>query len=214
MESLPNSYAAMGEGPHWDMSTFSLYYVDLNDAHLLRYAYLEKKVYKCTIPGETFAGFVIAVANKPNYFVVGSGVKVNLVYWDGISEICQVKETLYTVMNDSDPQTSEVRFNDGKCNIKGTLYAGTMRYVGDELEQRWGKLYKFKGRNNIQELKDDVGISNGLDWDYSSNSFYFIDSADYKVVRYDYDHISEEIGMELLSASNLGIFFNLFYLKI
>lgn len=49
VEPLPNSVADLGEGPHWDIATQNLYYVDIVNGKLLRYDFNENKVYHCKI---------------------------------------------------------------------------------------------------------------------------------------------------------------------
>lgn len=60
VEVVPTSpLSEIGEGPHWDADTQSLYYVDIygTEASVLRYDYKEKKIYYATI-GRYFITFV------------------------------------------------------------------------------------------------------------------------------------------------------------
>lgn len=43
--------SALGEGPHWDIESQSLYYVDIynNNTSILRYDYAENKTYSALI---------------------------------------------------------------------------------------------------------------------------------------------------------------------
>ena len=186
VEPLPDSHAELGEGPHWDVATQNLYYVDINAGKLLRYNYNENKVYKAKIEGEDLAGFAIPVEGTTDQFAVGSGRRVVIVQWDGISETAKVIKTLFEVQT-GDERFNGNRFNDGKCDPRGRLFAGTMRYVGDEFEHRYGELYKYEKGGKIEVVKSDVGISNGLAWNEKTKKFYYIDTTDYEVKEYDYD---------------------------
>ncbi|XP_037937573.1 regucalcin-like isoform X2 [Teleopsis dalmanni] len=184
IEALPSSFADLGEGPHWDAATQSLYYVDLTCGKLLRYDYNIKRVFKTKIMGEDFASFVIPIEGKENEFAVGCGRRVVIVTWDGVAESCNVTGSLFEVQTNDD-KFKDNRFNDAKCDPQGRLFAGTMRHGGDEFQYRWGELYKYEN-GKVTLVKSDVGISNGLAWDEKTKKFYYIDTTDYEVKAYEY----------------------------
>ncbi|ALC49810.1 smp-30 [Drosophila busckii] len=183
VEPLPDSYAGLGEGPHWDEQRQSLYYVDIEAGGLLRYDYKQNKVYKAQIEGEKLAGFVLPIAGNPQEFAVGCGRRVVIVNWDGASPVAKPVRTLFEVQ----PEYEANRFNDAKTDPRGRLYGGTMRYIGDEFVHRHGELYMWQAGSNAEVVKSDVGISNGLAWDEQNKKFYYIDTTDYEVKSYDYD---------------------------
>lgn len=51
VEVLPSPTSQIGEGPHWDVDTQSLYYNDIygRDASVHRFDYAENKTYSATI---------------------------------------------------------------------------------------------------------------------------------------------------------------------
>ncbi|KAH8411254.1 hypothetical protein KR215_000946, partial [Drosophila sulfurigaster] len=198
VEPLPDSYAALGEGPHWDEARQSLYYVDLEAGVLLRYDYAQNKVYRTQIEGESFAGFVLPIAGNSQEFAVGCERRTVIVQWDGVSPKAKVVRTLFEVQ----PEFKENRLNDAKTDPQGRFFGGTMRYVGDEFEHRHGELYRWVAGGNVSLVKSDVGISNGLAWDEKAKKFYYIDTTDYEVKSYDYNF---ETGV----ASNPKVIFNL-----
>nr|XP_016923841.1 regucalcin isoform X1 [Drosophila suzukii] len=198
VEPLPDSYAGLGEGPHWDVARQSLYYVDLEAGSLLRYDFAQNKVYKTKIEGETLAGFVLPVEGRPNEFAVGCGRRVVIVNWDGVSPTAKVVSTLFEVQ----PLMDKNRLNDAKVDPRGRFFGGTMRYIGDEFEFRHGELYRWEAGGQVSVIKGDVGISNGLAWDEKAKKFYYIDTTDYEVKSYDYDF---NTGV----ATNPKVIFNL-----
>lgn len=212
VEPLPDSHAIVGEGPHWSNETQSLYYVDIEGSKLLRYSYTENKVYKANIENIELPSFIIPVENSTDLFVVGAGRKVIIVHWDGVSNTAQMKKVLFEVeMNDK--RFDGNRFNDGKCDPQGRLFAGTMRYVGDEFEHRYGSLYRYVNANGGKwdSVKSDVGISNGLTWNEKSKKFYYIDSTDFEVKEYDYDFSTGDICKydNILNKLNHNYFVNI-----
>ncbi|XP_058974893.1 regucalcin-like isoform X1 [Musca domestica] len=201
VEPLPESHAELGEGPHWDVERQSLYYVDIHVGKIYRYDYNEDKVYKAQIENETLAGFIIPIEGTTNEFAVGAGRRVIVVTWDGVSPVAKVKKTLFEVQQ-GDQRFNDNRFNDGKCDPQGRLFAGTMKYVGDEFEHRYGELYKYEKGGKVEVVKSDVGISNGLAWNEKTKKFYYIDTTDYEVKEYDYDFATGK-------ATNPKVVFNL-----
>lgn len=185
IEAIPDSWATVGEGPHWDIESQSLFYVDVNTGWLLRYDFRENKVYKSKIEGEDLAGFITPIYQKCNQFAVGCGRKLQIISWDGIAPTCKVIRTLFEVQPED--KYKEVRFNDGKCDPQGRLFVGTMKYGGDEWSSRLGMLFKYTRGGKVEMIKDDIGISNGLCWNEKRKKFYFIDTTDYDVKEYDYD---------------------------
>ncbi|KAL5279629.1 RGN.2 family protein [Megaselia abdita] len=188
-EKIPGSnVSGIGEQPHWDSSTQSLYYVDVENAVLLRYNSQENKVHRCKVENVEFTSFIVPVEGKPNIFAVGCGRDINLIEWNGYSEPCTVKETIATIEN----LPSDLRFNHGNCDPSGRLFAGTAKYSGDVYTNTGAALYKYNN-GEMEEVLSDVGIANGLIWDKSRDLFYFNDGLKYNSMVYDYDIENGEI---------------------
>lgn len=185
VQQLPSPLSHLGEGPVWDADSQSLYYVDIVGAAILRYDYAENKTYSAKIDGVDPISPIILVQGKPGQYVLGAGNKIVLVSWDGRSEKGSLVKTLY----DLGESQKHVRFNDGKVDPKGRLYAGTMQLAtyGDIFQQKEGKLYRFDGKagGEFHLLKDKVSISNGLSWNEKTNKFYYIDSAALDIKEFD-----------------------------
>lgn len=185
VQQLPSPLSHLGEGPVWDADSQSLYYVDINGAAILRYDYAENKTYSAKIDGVDPISPIILIEGKPGQYVLGAGNKIVLVSWDGRSEKGALLKTLY----DLGESQKHVRFNDGKVDPKGRLYAGTMQLetLGDILQQKEGKLYRFDGKagGEFQVLKGGISISNGLTWNEKINKFYYIDSAALDIKEFD-----------------------------
>ncbi|MFB2117988.1 SMP-30/gluconolactonase/LRE family protein [Parapedobacter sp. 2B3] len=76
------------------------------------------------------------------------------------------------------------RFNDGKCDVTGRFWAGTM----DEMTgiPGAGKLYALELDGSVTLKISDVSCSNGLGWNLANDTFYFIDTPTREVVAYDF----------------------------
>lgn len=193
VEKLPAPKSALGESPHWDAQTQSIYYVDIvgSEFNILRYDFKANKTYGATIDGETNVSFIIPVAGTTDQFAVGIGRRVGVIQWDGESPKAKLLRIALEV--EQSDEFKDNAFNDGKPDPSGRLYAGTLRGVpaksfNDILEGRTsGALYKFAANEKVVKLLEPVKISNGLAWNTTTNKFYFVDSCDFDVKEFDYD---------------------------
>jgi len=77
------------------------------------------------------------------------------------------------------------RFNDGKCDPAGRLWAGTMQI--DEPRQASGSLYRMSEDQVVHKMLSDVYISNGLAWNAAADKMFYIDTLQYKIMSFDFD---------------------------
>ena len=83
------------------------------------------------------------------------------------------------------------RFNDGKCDPAGRLWAGTM---SGESSPGEASLYRLAAGGEIERVISGTTISNGLGWSPASDRMYFIDSTTHRVDVFDYDVESGEVA--------------------
>jgi len=118
-----------------------------------------------------------------NNYVIGIGRNLERVEWDGKS--AQAKRTVVTTVNDQSD-----RFNDGKCDHQGRLWAGTMGaeiIPGKQFDEEKGNLYKLDTNGQVSAHVDKIGISNGLGWSTDSKRFFYVDSLVHTVDVFDFD---------------------------
>lgn len=189
VEKIPSPQSTLGEGPHWDNETNSLYYVDImkKDFSIHRYDVTENKIYSANIEGESYVSFIIPVAGATDLFAVGIGRRVGVIQWDGKSSGAKVVRIVFEV---------EQTFNDGKADPTGRLYCGTITQSGEKLEvfddifkntNYTCALYKYDAKNKVVQVRDKVRLSNGLAWNEKKKKFYYVDSCDLNVKEFDYD---------------------------
>uniref|UniRef100_A0A182J1D7 Regucalcin n=1 Tax=Anopheles atroparvus TaxID=41427 RepID=A0A182J1D7_ANOAO len=185
VETIP-PFTELGEGPHWHIPSQSLYYVSLTNGLLYRLDYGQNKVYCASIDGAEQASFIIPVKDQRECFVVGDGGRVLMVRWDGLSE----KASIVRELVNTGPKDTHNRFNDGKVDPWGRLYAGTMmrESVGSPFEKATGSLYRYCARTGqLVEQDRNIYISNGLAWNRHTNKFYYVDSGANNIKEYDID---------------------------
>ncbi|XP_018333457.1 regucalcin [Agrilus planipennis] len=171
----------LGEGPHWDITTQSLYLVDIFENSIHRYDPVTNSHHKAVIDGNSVS-LIIPVEGKQNYYVISIGNELVLIVWDGTSNKVTKLEKLVGVPD------NQVRFNDGKADPTGRLWAGTMAIEtpNGDIPSNKGSFYSFE-KAQLKKHIDEVHISNGLSWNPSLKKMYYIDSGRRTVDQFDYD---------------------------
>jgi gluconolactonase len=198
LENIPS--VELGEGPHWDADTQSLYFVDIFGHAIHKYVPATQKHTKAIIelhngpPVEGYDKFnmvslILPIKGQKDKFIVSVDRELVIVTWDGISEKPSSIEKLYEVETDKDFIIN--RFNDGKCDPSGRIWAGTMgeeRVNGQWSKEAAGKgsLYTFKNKTVTKQM-GQIGISNGLTWNEKLKKMYYIDTFKMRVEEYDFD---------------------------
>lgn len=162
-------HAEVGEGPVYDPSTDTLYWVDIPAGHLWRWSRVDGSMAYRTV-GEPL-GSVALVEDGGFLLATRRGILV-LPSWTDIPRLwCPVEPELAT------------QFNDGKCDARGRFVAGTAA-----IDPRFtGALYRIDHDGSVHRLLGDVGMSNGLDWSPGGEFFYYVDSLSQTVCRYEWD---------------------------
>jgi len=165
VELVADAKATLGEGPCWDASSQTLYWVDI----------LGQRLYAGTEIMAVFDEPVgCAVPCLNGHFIVG--VRSAILDFDPASG------TKRTVAELHEPSNNRV--NDGKCDPSGRLLVGTMDM--DNERDPTGSLYSLDGEK-LMRLRSDQTIANGLTWSPDHQTFYHIDTPTREVVAFDYD---------------------------
>lgn len=162
----------LGEGPHWEPSSGTLMHIDayVHDVCRLDVASQETS----TVHLDGIVTFVIPYRSDPNLSVVTVNRQVRKLDWTtGATELLAEVEL---------DRPSNI-FNDGKCDVSGRLWAGTMgRYSDDDLVQESGSLYSFEASNFDTKIHvRQLGISNGMTWSLDNETMFFNDSLKRKI---------------------------------
>nr|XP_023014163.1 regucalcin-like isoform X1 [Leptinotarsa decemlineata] len=175
----------LGEGPHWDEETQSLYFVDIFGKSIHKYVPSTNKHTSAVIDGDAVS-LIIPVKGEKDKFLISIGRELAIVTWNGESEKVSETKKIYEV--DDRPEISDNRFNDGKCDPSGRLWAGTMggEPVNGQVKLEKGSLFSFRN-NKITTHLTKIGISNGLAWNENLKKMYYIDTIAGSVNEYDFD---------------------------
>ena len=171
VELILDAKVLLGEGPSWNGPTQQLYWVDIegNAVHVYDPATGKDRridvgqMVGCVVPRRS-GGVVVAMQH-------------------GFYGLDLETEILVPIL---DPESGlpENRFNDGKCDSHGRLWAGTTKISHD---QPSGALYCLDTDLTCHRRVTDVWISNGLTWSNDDRTMYFIDSPTSRVVAFDFE---------------------------
>lgn len=171
--------ALVGEGPIWDDQKEVLWWIDVLSSKL--YAFNPQTGHNREWNVGQHVGTVVPWREQEVVLALAHGLgSFNL-------ETGQVD-----IFNDPEDNLPGNRFNDGKCDAAGRLWAGTMAYE-DPLDQ--GSLYRLDTDYQVTKVLGGIGISNGIIWSHDQKTMYYIDSTSYTIRAWDF-------SVELASIAN------------
>ncbi|UPK73129.1 SMP-30/gluconolactonase/LRE family protein [Nocardioidaceae bacterium SCSIO 66511] len=165
--------AWLGESPVWDASTQTLLWVDILRGELHRYDPTsgDEVLRTLDIP-------IGAVAlRRGGGYVVAAGTGFWLLDGDQVTHLVDVDDR-------------GERMNDGKCDPAGRFLAGTM--TSDR--QPGAGLYRLDADGGVHRLLECVRLSNGLGWNPSGTTMYYIDTPTRRIDVLAYDPTSGAVG--------------------
>lgn len=175
---LRSPKSQLGEGPLWDHRTNTLYWIDI----------VGKAIHKLAPTGETqthsldkMVGF-IALTSDPAKLVAGLQDGIALIHFGyGIERyLCRPEE-----------ESSSNRFNDGKTDPYGRIYAGTMPLSGGGPQ---GTLYRIDSDCSFHPQLNGLRCSNGLAFSSDHRTLYYIDTPTRTIDALDYDSESGNLS--------------------
>ncbi|KFM58049.1 Regucalcin, partial [Stegodyphus mimosarum] len=162
----------LGEGPHWDVNTQRLYYVDAFVGDVCRLDPATGVTESVHLDGITT--FVIPYQSDPSNLLITVTKQVRKLNF-ATGE--------FKILGTVEPDKPKSRFNDGKCDAKGRLWTGSM--ILGEVGQ--GHLYKMDSSYNFIPFADNISLTNGITWSLNYDTMYYIDSEGKKIFVFDYD---------------------------
>ncbi|KAK4323477.1 hypothetical protein Pmani_005828 [Petrolisthes manimaculis] len=192
----PLSYQ-LGEGPYWDETNQYLLFVDIMKGDVHRHYpdnLKQQTIHVEEGPTGDSVSFALPVEGKPSYLVVGLGRSLALVEWPlDAPDTLTVKAK--AILHSVDQHSPTNRFNDGKCDPMGRIWAGTMaaETAPGVLAKHKAALYTLNTDLSIATGVDKISLSNGLAWNKEATTMYYIDSTDYAIYAFNYNAASGKI---------------------
>ena len=169
---VANFNCTVGEGPVWHPDHGKLYWTDILEGRLYWYEPGSGKSKLCH-EGRLVGGLTLQADHSLLLFMD----KGTVVVWEDGEIVHPIIDTI--------PAELQRRFNDVTADPEGRVFAGTMPF--DNVDQRSGRLYRLDRDASYTVVLEDVGIPNGMAFTSDGRSFFFIDSLDNVVWKFDYD---------------------------
>jgi sugar lactone lactonase YvrE len=162
--------AQIGEGPWWSAAEQRLYWVDIlgQEVHVFTPSDGTNRTFK-------LPDIVTSVAPRAKGGLVVT-MRTDIATFDPTTGKLEPVAT--------PPERAGNRFNDGKCDRQGRLWAGTMGDV--DWDSPVGNLYRFDGQQAVR-MEEGICCSNGLGWSPDSKTMYFTESFRHRIFAYDFD---------------------------
>ncbi|CAG5118907.1 unnamed protein product [Candidula unifasciata] len=154
------------------MKSESLYFVDITMGGIHRCASKTGQESKINLDGTV--EFVTHAS-----VVGGQNRTISHVDWDtaNITDLAEVE------------QGTRNRFSDGKYDVLGRLWAGTMGFetIPRRVDSGQGSLYSLTTDHKLTKHVGNIEISNGIDWTDDNSVMFYIDSVPRKVYAFDFN---------------------------
>ncbi len=169
IELIFDPMSEVGESPVWDAEQETLWWVDLLKGELHRWRQSEGCDLVCSL-GKSL-GFV--VPSVEGGFIAGTG--------DGLGILDA--EGRFRLVVPMDIRKQGFRINDGKCDVHGRLWFGTM---SDETHQG-GCLYVVRDNWGLELVRQNMGVPNGMGWSPDGETMYLADTGARQLEIWRYD---------------------------
>lgn len=169
MECLADVGAVLGEGPLWDARENALYWVDIPEKRVFRW---DPAAGVRTIPVDRH---VCSMLPRARGGFVGGG-------YDGFLAIGA--DFAIQTLGDPEPDLPDNRFNDGKVDRAGRLWAGTMDRTETAAS---GSLYRLDPDLRWHRIDTGYRVTNGPAFSRDGRLLYHTDSALQTVYAFDLD---------------------------
>ncbi len=177
--------ATTGEGSIWHPDRKTLFWVDIEGKTLYEFM-PDKKDCRTwtfdrmvtTVVPETANTVIVALQNEI--------IRVNLT--DGS----------HTSIAKIDDGGGKYRFNDGKCDPQGRLWAGTMTMGAPRGS---AELYTIDGKGTVATRLTGITTSNGIVWTADQKTMYYNDTPTGRVARYAYDAATGDVMYDGIAVS-------------
>ena len=162
----------LGEGPVWMADTGRLHWVDI-ERGLLHSTHLETLQTETREIGQ-MVGAAVPCDDGRWLLAMANG----LAFYDWTSRQLEL-------VSDPEADLPDNRFNDGKCDPQGRLWAGTMRR--EEPRPAVAAFYRMDTSRRVQKMLDGVKLSNGLAWNAAGDKLFYNDTGQNSTFVFDFD---------------------------
>ena len=163
--------AKLAECPRWHTDQKKLYWTDINACQLHRFDpetgrddYLQFEEEIGCFSFRADGGFILAM--RSGYYLLDG--------WD----------TQARKLCDPEAELDKTRFNDGRCDAKGRLFAGSYYPPKDH---DGANLWCLDSDYTVTKIADDLLTTNGIAFSPDNRVFYYSDTPKHIIYQCDYD---------------------------
>lgn len=183
--TIINTGCTLGEGPLWHGG--ALWFVDIEERRIFRWCEGEDNLTGFSMPERV--GFGVPAGDGTWLVGLQSGIH----HWHPRNNGLECRYA-------PEADDAGTRFNDGKCDPAGRLWAGTMSRSG---VPNAGSLYRYDASGGRRVLTG-VTISNGLAWNAGRKTMYYIDTPTREIAAFDWDPATGDITSRRVAATVPG----------
>lgn len=96
-----------------------------------------------------------------------------------------------TTINNPIAGTSDMRFNDGRCDRRGRFWAGTLH---EKRQAGTAALYRLDPDASCHKMFGGITVANGLAWSPDDQTMYFADSHVRTIFSFEFDPDTGALG--------------------
>lgn len=181
VETVGSRISRWGEGPVWHEDL--LWYVDIEGHEI------------CTLDPESGTEQSWNVGERVGFAIPRASGGLIMGGDNGLSFFDPSSGEKTAIVDPEPDKKPDNRFNDGKCDPQGRLWAGTISTVKKTGE---ATLYRLDTRGELTVQYPGVTNSNGLCWTRNGTSMFYIDTPSRKIRRFDFDGNTGEISNEAI----------------
>jgi sugar lactone lactonase YvrE len=163
--------ARLGEGATWDARDRALYWVDIRAPALHRFEPASGATRTWPMP-EAIGSFALRAAGGA-LVALRSGLHLLDFAGGGLELACA-----------PEPDRTENRLNDGRCDRRGRFWVGSMHDRGGAPT---GALYRIDPDRTSHRVLDGITVPNSLGWSPDGRVMYFTDTPSRAILAYDFD---------------------------
>lgn len=170
IQALPVAPALLGESPFWWPEQGALWWLDIPG----------RKLHRWVANGGTHTGW--ALDAEPGCIAPLPGGSLLLAQRSGLVRFDPAsgrQQPLAAAPYD----TADQRFNDGKADPQGRLWAGT---ICDPREPPRAALYRWAA-GKLERIAGGISASNGLAFSPDGRTMYWADTHAHRIVAFDFD---------------------------
>jgi sugar lactone lactonase YvrE len=176
-ELVLDAKAMLGEGSIWHPKENKLYWIDIEGKTLHIYDPVTKEDKQFSLGSRV--GTVVPVQDGGALVALQSGIQK-----------VDTKTGKLTFIINPLPDTTNLRFNDGKCDPSGRFWVGTLAM---DSRRRGAVLWRIDKDKSVHLMLDSVSISNGIVWTADKKTMYYNDTPTGTIQGFDYDDKTGDI---------------------